>query len=476
MIAAQATPAELVAECLDGGVRRLLGGAHSLTSARAVVVRVDPQWVWVKFSTEPGRLAAPWEFVDAGWVRAPRGAEPGLRDASADPVLVVLGVGESELLAVNALAIDEIGVTCTGGDAMVAHWAMQAAVQGVVADDAAIAGARVSASPDATVVIADPLLADDPGWVDVLAAGTAWPVRPLRRPVLALPDGTPGIERGAVETDPIDSNSPSVGVADSSGQIAGEGVAVESTGLVVDPVDVASTLDAAATEPPATADPAIAADDIAAGRAGADLGPATGNLVAPDRPQGPWLTVFGGFEVVDGTGAPFQPMQQQIIGAIAFCQPIVTADLCEMLFGDPVRPKSFHVALSKIRNRGLDPRYTDAGYVLEINSEWRQFVELVGEDPATASTDALASAAAMVSAPLFGAQPPRWAAAHVTEMTSVVCRVCRELAARHCEDPAAALRYARLGLVFDPGHGELGRMVELLTQGAGGVPDRGIVS
>ena len=476
MIAGQATPAELVAECLDGGVRRLLGGVHSLTSARAVVVRVDPQWVWVKFSTDPGRLAAPWEFVDAGWVRAPRGSEPGLRDASADPVLVVLGVGESELLAVNALAIDEIGVTCTGRDAMIAHWTMQAAAQGVVADDAAIAGARVSGNPDATVVIADPLLADAPGWVDVLAAGTAWPVRPLRRPVLALPDGTPGIERGAVETDPIDSNSPSAGVAD-GGQIAGEGVAVESTGLVIDPVDVASTLDAAATEPPAPADPVVAADDVSTRVAGTDLRPVTGEAaVAPDRPQGPWMTVFGGFEVVDGTGSPFQPMQQQIIGAIAFCQPIVTADLCDMLFGDPARPKSFHVALSKIRNRGLDPRHTDTGYVLDINSEWRQFVELVGEDPATASTGALASAAAMVSAPLFGAEPPRWAAAQIAEMTSVVCLVCRELAARHCEDPPTALRYARLGLVFDPDHFELGRMVELLTQGAGGVPDRGIAS
>lgn len=473
MTAVQATPAELVAECLDGGVRRLLGGVHSLTSARAVVVRVDPQWVWVKFSTEPGRLAAPWEFVDAGWVRAPRGAEPGLRDASADPVLVVLGVGESELLAVNALAIDEIGVTCTGGEGMIAHWAMQAAAQGAVADEAAIAGARVSASPDATVVIADPLIADDPGWVDVLAAGTAWPVRPLRRPVAACPDGTPGIEAGAIEEESIDSDAQSGVSAEVSGQTAGEVVAVASAGLVTDPVTAPSTPDAESAETPSTV---AAEDDVAAGRVVADLGPATGDAVVPDRPQGPWMTVFGGFEVVDGTGAPFQPMQQQIIGAIALCQPIVTADLCEMLFGDPVRPKSFHVALSKIRNRGLDPRYTDAGYVLEINSEWGQFVELVGEDPATATTDALASAAAMVSAPLFGAEPPRWAAAHVAEMTSVVCRVCRELAARHCEDPAAALRYARLGLVFDPGHCELGRMVELLTQGVGGVPDRGIAS
>ena len=39
------TPADLVAECLTGGVRRLLGGAHSLTSSRAVVVCADEQWV-----------------------------------------------------------------------------------------------------------------------------------------------------------------------------------------------------------------------------------------------------------------------------------------------------------------------------------------------------------------------------------------------------------------------------------------------
>ncbi len=50
------TPAELITDCLTGSVRRLLGGVHSLTSARAVIVCVDPSWIHVKFSTPPGSV------------------------------------------------------------------------------------------------------------------------------------------------------------------------------------------------------------------------------------------------------------------------------------------------------------------------------------------------------------------------------------------------------------------------------------
>lgn len=127
------TPAQLVEDCLSGAVRRLIGGVHSLTSSRAVVVCADENWVRVRFSTAPGALPAPWETEDTGWVRAPRGTEPGLRDASADPVLVVVGVAESQVVAINALAVDEIGVTCTGRDGLIANWLLQAQVQGAPA-------------------------------------------------------------------------------------------------------------------------------------------------------------------------------------------------------------------------------------------------------------------------------------------------------------------------------------------------------
>lgn len=422
MTATAVRPADVVADCLAGGVRRLLGGAHSLTSARAVVVRADQQWVWVKFSTDPGRLPAPWECVDAGpgWVRAPRGSEPGLRDASADPVLVVVGVGEDQVIAVNALAIDEIGVTCRGREALIANWLLQAQVQGVAASAGELAGVRLSANPDATVVVADPLLDGEPGWVDVLAAGTSWPVRPLRGGG-ATPSAAPQ-PAGVQELSEVDED--------------------DDVGAVVDG-DRGSGGDAGVVD---------ASNGSAVGAAAKAVG---------GQAQ---MMVFGAFEVTDASGAALQPMQQQIIGAIAFGQPISTAQLCQSLYGTS-RQKSFHVALSKIRRRGLHPRLTDEGYCLDIASQWGQFVELVGPDPARAETAALVRAAAMVRTPLFGAQPPSWAQQYLPAMADLICQVCRELAARHADEPAAALDYARLGLAVDPGRAELGQIVEMLTNG-----------
>ncbi|EUA17513.1 hypothetical protein I553_10571 [Mycobacterium xenopi 4042] len=46
-------------------------------------------------------------------------------------------------------------------------------------------------------------------------------------------------------------------------------------------------------------------------------------------------------------------MQQQIVGAIRFDGPIPTARLCQLLYGSE-RHKSFHVAMSKMRRRGLN--------------------------------------------------------------------------------------------------------------------------
>ncbi|EUA17515.1 hypothetical protein I553_10573 [Mycobacterium xenopi 4042] len=54
------TPADLVADCLVGGVRRLIGGVHSLTSSRAVVVCADEQW-WRCGFRIAGTVAGPWE-------------------------------------------------------------------------------------------------------------------------------------------------------------------------------------------------------------------------------------------------------------------------------------------------------------------------------------------------------------------------------------------------------------------------------
>ncbi|ORB77065.1 hypothetical protein BST46_26625, partial [Mycobacterium timonense] len=345
------TPADLVADCLAGGVRRLIGGVHSLTSSRAVVVCADEQWVAVRFSASPGPLPAPWETDTAGWVRAPRGSEPGLRDAAADPVLELDSLADSQELAV--------------------------------------AGARVSANPDASVVVADPLLDGQSGWVDVLAAGTSWPVRPLKTPVgEAIPQSTDS-PAGATEHD--DGAAPLEADADA-------GAGVSDTGAL--------------------------------------------------------LRGFGRFEVTDSAGEQLQPMQQQIVGVIRVDGPIPTARLCQVLYGAE-RHKSFHVAMSKMRRRGLNPVLTDAGYRIDIDSDWRRFTKLVGVDPSGADTAALIEAVEMVAVPLFGAQPPSWAVPHLPGMRDLICRACRELAARHADDPGAALRYANVGLEVDPQDEEL---------------------
>ncbi|ORW05009.1 hypothetical protein [Mycobacterium kyorinense] len=385
------TPADLVADCLAGGVRRLIGGVHSLTSSRAVVVCADEQWVAVRFSASPGPLPTPWETDAAGWVRAPRGSEPGLRDASADPVLVVVGVAESQVVAVNALAIDEIGVTCSGRESLIANWLLQAQVQGAAGDESAVAGARLSANPDATVVVADPLVDGHSGWVDVLAAGTSWPVRPLKTPI-------------------------------------GEALR-ESTGS-----------------------PTACGDGLA--EQDADAAPVDGDARSGAADCGARLRVFGRFEVTDAAGEQLQPMQQQIVGVIRFDGPIPTARLCQVLYGAE-RHKSFHVAMSKMRRRGLNPVLTDAGYRIDIDSDWRRFTKLVGVDPSGADTAALIEAVEMVAVPLFGAQPPSWAVPHLPGMRDLICRACRELAARHADDPGAALRYANVGLEVDPQDEEL---------------------
>jgi hypothetical protein len=420
MSASTLLPADLAAECLQGGVRRLIGGVHSWTAARAVVACVDSQWVHVRFSSDPGPLPPLWEADEQlGWWRARRDAEPGLRDASADPVLVVVGVGESQVVAVNLLAVDEIGVTCHGGKQLVSSWIMQATLQGCPADASSVAGVRISDSPDATVVVADPLVdGPDSGWVDVLSAGTSWPVRPLR----GLQDGETTVGAAALKAHDA--------VGDSNG---GE-IDDAASGLCDDHEPATDT------SPPETA----------AARRGA------------------WIKVFGGFEVTDTDGAALQPIQQQIIGVIAMRGPIPTSALCQLVYGTE-RQKSFHVAMSKIRRRGLLPELTDHGYRIDIDSQWRRFTDLVGADPASADTAALAQAAAMVTTPLFGTDPPDWALPHLPEMQQLICQVCRELAARHADDLKAALAYAQLGLAVDPSRNELAEIVEMLKAGKAGV-------
>lgn len=451
MTAAVITPAELVGECLTGAARRLLGGVHSLTSSRVIVVRIDPNWIRVKFSAEPGRLPVPWEPDDeSGWLRAPRGSEPGLRDSSADPVLVVVGVGEHEVIAVNALAIDEIGVLCHGRAELIESWVLQAQIQGAEGDEKTLAGVRLSESPDATVVIADPLIdGAQPGWVDVLAAGTSWPVRPLRIPAESAMT-SPGTSEQLVATEQADH-------ADNLGQGPAGAPTTPTVGATDDGEPTATTdFDSTPTEPrqdptAQTAEPA--AED------------STGTV--DDAPNGGLMTVFGRFEVTDSDGVALQPMQQQIIGAIALLQPITTTHLCELLYGpERQKQKSFHVAMSKIRRRGLQPMATEDGYCIDLDSDWARFVALVGSDPVTSPTENLARAAELVTGPLFGAEPPPWV---VTEalptMTTLVANVCRELAARHVEQPDMALAYARRGLTVAPGHQELGEIVSMLANG-----------
>jgi hypothetical protein len=404
---AAVTPADLVAECLTGSVRRLIGGVHSLTSARVVVVCADEQWVRVRFSASPGVLPAPWDLEDSGWARAPRGAEPGLRDASADPVLVVVGVAESQVVAVNALAVDEIGVTCTGRDGLIANWLLQAQVQGAFGDIGSLAGALLSDNPDATVVVADPMTGER-GWVDVLATGTAWPVRPLKTP----------------SADPAEPST-----------------APEST--AADPVTPPTPEEAPASDPQPQRTP------------------------APAGPSGGRMHIFGVFEVLDDAGAPLQPMQRDLVGGIYFNQPIGIYDLCERLFGTSERPASFHVAMSKMRRRGLHPVHIDGFYTIDIASDWRKFTDLTGSDPAAANTPSLAAAAAMINGPLFGATPPQWATPLLAPMRTTVSAVCRELATRHADQPAVALGYARQGLAVDPDNPELSAIIDTLAGQSG---------
>lgn len=418
-------PAELVADCLAGGVRRLIGGVHSLTSSRVVVVCVDPQWVRVRFSTPPGPLPGPWEDDGGGWVRAPRGSEPGLRDASADPVLVVVGVAATHLVAVNVLAIDEIAVTCAGRDALIGNWALQAQVQGAAADQVSVAGAVLSDNPDATVVVADPITGMG-GWVDVLAAGTAWPVRPL--------------------TAPTAQNDPTAGPAQPG----------EPAQAAADPASVDPTTDdpvpAAPEDTPPTPEPGDRTED----------GPADSVAAQSDSGSGR-MRVFGGFEVVDAAGAALQPMQQDLVGGIAFNPSVSTQDLCQLLFGSPDKPPSFHVAMSKMRRRGINPELVDGGYRLDnIDSEWAHFTALAGPDPAQTDTAALAAAADLITGPIFGARPPRWARPLLEPMRAHTAAVCRELAARHSEQPAEALRYAQIGLSVDPTNPDLTDIVDML--------------
>lgn len=451
MTAAVITPAELVSECLTGAARRLLGGVHSLTSSRVIVVRIDPNWIRVKFSAEPGRLPSPWELDDEpGWLRAPRGSEPGLRDSSADPVLVVVGVGEHEVIAVNALAIDEIGVLCHGRAELIDSWVLQAQIQGAEGDGQTVAGVRLSESPDATVVIADPLIdGAQPGWVDVLAAGTSWPVRPLRIPAESAVT-SPGTSEQLVAAEQADH-------ADNHGQGPAGAPTTPTVGANDDGGPTATTdFDSTPTEPrqdpiAQTAEPA--AEDF------------TGT--ADDAPNSGLMTVFGRFEVTDSDGVALQPMQQQIIGAIALLQPITTTHLCELLYGpERQKQKSFHVAMSKIRRRGLQPLATEDGYRIDLDSDWARFVALVGSDPVTSPTENLARAAELVTGPLFGAEPPPWVVTGaLPAMTTLVANVCRELAARHVEQPDMALAYARRGLTVAPGHQELGEIVSMLANG-----------
>ena len=441
MTAAVITPADLVGDCLTGAARRLLGGVHSLTSSRVIVVRIDPCWIRVKFSADPGRLPAPWEQDEdePGWLRAPRGSEPGLRDSSADPVLVVIGVGEREVIAVNALAIDEIGVLCHARVELVDNWLLQVRIQGADGDEQTLAGVRLSENPDATVVVADPLVdGAQPGWVDVLAVATSWAVRPLRTPS-AVQAMSSGVEHagGADEAAerPRDQEPPAAGL--STTPSAGDAGA-ELTATSAESRD--ETVQTSVQE-----FSAVAADSA---------------------PAGGQMTVFGRFGVTDTDGAALQPMQQQIIGAIALLQPIPTAHLCELLYGSQrQKPKSFHVAMSKIRRRGLQPVATGDGYRIDLDSDWASFVALVGSDPVTSSTENLSRAAELVTGPLFGGEPPSWAAEVRPAMTALIGDVCRELCARYVEQPEVALGYARRGLAAAPGHQELGEIVSMLATG-----------
>lgn len=451
MTAAVITPAELVSECLTGAARRLLGGVHSLTSSRVIVVRIDPNWVRVKFSAEPGRLPAPWEQDDEpGWLRAPRGSEPGLRDSSADPVLVVLGVGEHEVIAVNALAIDEIGVLCHGRAELIDSWLLQVQIQGAEGDDRTLVGVRLSESPDATVVIADPLVdGAQPGWVDVLAAGTSWPVRPLRIP--AAEAAPPSVTSQQVLLDPEEADRPGDPGQGPAGALGAQTVGSRGGAESVPGADFDSAPTDLMQEPGAQAAGTLAEDSAG---------------TVDDAANGGLMTVFGRFEVTDSDGAALQPMQQQIVGAIALLQPITTTRLCELLYGpERQKQKSFHVAMSKIRRRGLQPVATEDGYRIDLDSDWVRFVDLVGSDPVTASTGNLARAAELVAGPLFGAEPPPWVAEALPAMMTLVAKVCRELAARHVEQPDMALAYARRGLTVAPGHEELGEIVSMLANG-----------
>lgn len=261
----------------------------------------------------------------------------------------------------------------------------------------------MSDNPDATVVVADPITGD-PGWVDVLAAGTAWPVRPLKTAI-------------------SDPQTPS-----SLAAPAPHDATVTDIGQEV--VEAASTVDSAGPQPVS-----------AGGR----------------------MRVFGAFEVFDAHGVLLQPMQRDIIGGIFFHQPIGTHELCELLFGSVARPASFHVALSKMRKRGLHPVLGDTGYCIDIPCDWQTFINVVGPDPATADTDALAAAAAMIEGPLFGPTPPAWTNDVLAPMRAYSAAICRELAARHVDQPAAALGYARQGLTVDPGNAEIVEIIDTLT-------------
>ena len=48
-------------------------------------------------------------------------------------------------------------------------------------------------------------------------------------------------------------------------------------------------------------------------------------------------------------------------------------------------------------------------------------------------------------------------------MRAYAAAVCRELAARHVDQPAAALGYARQGLTVDVGNKELVEIIDTLT-------------
>lgn len=413
-MSAPALPADLAAECLNGNVRRLIGGVHSWTAARVVVACVEDRSVRVRFSSDPGRLPAPWEAEEQqGWWCTGRDAEAGLRDASADPVLIVVGVGEHQVLAVNLLAIDEIGVTCHGGEELLDSWIMQVHVQGCPADTASLAGVKVSDNPDATVVVADPLVGESAGWVDVLCVGTSWPVRPLRR-----------VRRDrAASAHAVQSYSGEVREEGRDGHWSDEG------------------------------ERHLGDDDQASD--------ARRQEVSATPSKGAFMTVFGDFEITDADGMALQPVQQQIIGMIAMCGPIPRSELCQQVYGTE-RQKSFHVAMSKIRRRGLVPELTEQGYRIDIDSQWRRFTDLVGPDPAGADTAILAQAAAMVTTPLFGHNPPQWAPKVTPAMVRLIAQVCRELAARHADTPQVAWSYAQLGLSVDPTQPELTDIAEML--------------